>query len=145
MSSSYTILHPDFKHGGVLGVFQMRVLFLLSALILLFSAGCTDQYELTGPWEMWVLVSSPAENAVWTSTAPEDRVIRWAAIPGDNIRCELYRNGEAVMEIFQRRDIAPGVFICDMDLGAAGKGDGFSVVIHDNQGFYGTSGEFSIR
>ncbi len=123
----------------------MKVLFSLSVLTILLSSGCSQNQELTGPWEMWVLVSSPVENTVWSSTNPENRVIRWAAIPGDNIRCELVRNGEAVMEIFQWREKTSGEFICDMDLEAAGQGEGFCIVIHDDQGFYGTSGEFSIK
>ncbi len=123
----------------------MKVLCFLSALAILVSLGCSENQELTGPWEMWVLVSSPSENSIWSSTSPENRIIRWAAIPGNNIRCELYRNGESVMEIFSWRDKAPGEFVCDIDLEGAGNGDSFRIVIHDDQGFYGTSDEFTIK
>lgn len=123
----------------------MKVLFVLSALAFFLVSGCSDQQELTGPWEMWVLVSNPVENEVWSSSDPLGRTVRWAAIPGDRIRCELHRNGEVVMEIFSWREKGAGEFAVVTDIASAGKGEGFTIVIHDDQGFFGTSAEFTIR
>jgi len=121
----------------------MRVLFILSALALL--TGCTEKQELTGPWEMWVLVCSPVSEDVWCTAVEKDHMVSWAAVPGETVRCDLVRHGEVVMEIFDWRSREPGTFSFRGSLSEAGTGDGFQVMIMDNQGFYGVSEEFSIR
>jgi len=121
----------------------MKVLLILSAL-LLFS-GCVDSQELAGPWEMWVIVSSPSTADVWRVLETDTRIVRWAAVPGDSVRCVLVRNSDYVMELFDWRDKSPGESVVDTDLSSAGKGGGFRIVIYDDQGFFGTSEEFTIR
>lgn len=119
----------------------MKVLLILTVLFL-FSC-CSETQELTGPWEMWVLVSSPSAGDVWGNNG-EARIIRWAAVPGETVRCDLFRNDQRVMEIFDWRNGDQGVFTVLEDLTEAGRGSGYKIVITDDQGFYGKSDEFTI-
>lgn len=121
----------------------MRVLFVLSALLIF--TGCTETQGLTGPWEMWVIVSEPSTGDVWQSRPTDGRIVYWAAVPGETVRCDLIRNGEKVMEIFDWSSIDTGVYTVSGDLSTAGKGNGFQIMIIDDQGFYGVSEEFIIR
>ena len=120
----------------------MRVLFILTALVLF--SGCSENQELTGPWEMWVLVSAPTVDDVWRCESPVGRAVRWAAVPGETVRCELLRDGEHVMELFDWQSSESGFFNVGTDLTEAGKGTGYQVVVIDDQGFYGVSEEFTI-
>lgn len=121
----------------------MRVLFVLTALVLF--TGCTQTQELTGPWEMWVLVCSPGPEDAWSSSGEDVCRVTWAAVPGGSVRCDLLRHGEKVLEIFDWRSRDPGEFAFRGGLAGVGTGDGFQVVIMDDQGFFGVSEEFSIR
>lgn len=121
----------------------MKVLFVLAALMIF--TGCSEKQELTGPWEMWVLVCSPTSDDVWSISGEEVCTISWAAVPGETIRCDLIRHGELVMEVFDWRSREPGRFLFRGELSPAGSGDGYQIVVMDDQGFYGVSEEFSIR
>lgn len=119
----------------------MKVLAVLSVLILV--SGCNEPQELTGPWEMWVIVTAPASETGWSSNT--DCLIGWAAVPGEMIRCDLMKGDTKVMEIFGWKSSASGTFVFNGDLSEAGTGSDYRVMIMDDQGFYGLSDPFSIR
>ncbi len=121
----------------------MKVLCFLAALFLF--TGCTEEQQLTGPWEMWVLVCRPAADDVWQPSTEKEFTVSWAAVPGETVRCDLVRNGRVVMELSDWVESGPGYLVFRGSLSRAGSGSGYQVRVLDEQGFYGLSGEFAIR
>jgi|GEM_PF-1619822 len=121
----------------------MKVLFVFAALLLI--SGCVNQQKLTGAWELWVMVSLPSNTSTWYHGDNIEKTIQWAAIPGEQIRAVVMRNGKTVMEIFNWMDKGSGVYTFTSDISSIGTGNGYTVVVEDDQGFFGRSEEFSVE
>ncbi len=121
----------------------MKVLCFLAALVLF--TGCTEEQQLTGPWEMWVLVCRPADGEVWQPSSEKEFTVSWAAVPGETVRCDLMKNGRMVMELSNWVESGQGSLVFRGSLTKVGSGSGYQVRVLDEQGFYGLSGEFTIR
>lgn len=117
--------------------------YVLAALLIL--SACGKRQQVTGPWEMWVLVSLPGSSSVWHHGENVNKKVMWAAVPGTLVKGVLIRNGEVALFLFDWMEKTPGEYTFTYDIAGLQPGTGYRVMIEDDQGFYGLSDVFSVE
>lgn len=111
--------------------------------LLLASIACREKSAF-GSIEMWIFVTSPSCETIWSHTDFNNRLISWSSIPGDSVRCYLYNSKQKVKLLFDWVDKSRYEIDFVDDITNIDPGTDYQLLLEDDKGFFALSEKFSV-
>ncbi len=111
---------------------------LILIVFLMFSFACRNKTEF-GSIEMWIFVTSPSRETIWSHDDLEERLILWSSVPGDSVRCYICDSKQKVMLLFDWVDKSHYEIYFTDNISCMTPGSDYQLLLEDNQGFFALS------
>ncbi len=127
------------SEGCEAGIVKKLILIVLLALGL----ACQDKTEF-GSFEMWIFITNPSRETIWSHSDVNNRLISWSSVPGDSVRCYICNSKQKVKLLFDWIDKSHYEIDFTDDISCMAPGVDYQLLLEDDQGFFALSERFSI-